>query len=37
LKRGDYQEQMAFAIVEGIKRYFAANPPLAREKLAFNR
>jgi len=37
LKRGDYQEQMALAIVEGIKRYFANNPPLAREKLALNR
>jgi N-acetylmuramoyl-L-alanine amidase len=36
LKRSDYQEQMAFAIVEGIKKYFANNPPLAREKLASN-
>jgi N-acetylmuramoyl-L-alanine amidase len=36
LKRGDYQEQMAQAIVEGIKKYFANNPPLAREKLAVN-
>jgi N-acetylmuramoyl-L-alanine amidase len=37
LKRADYQEQMALAIVEGIKKYFANNPPLAREKLALNR
>lgn len=36
LKRSDYQEQMALAIVEGIKKYFANNPPLAREKLAAN-
>ena len=37
LKLGDYQEQMAVAIAEGIKKYFANNPPLAREKLAINR
>jgi len=37
LKRGDYQEQMALAIVEGIKKYFANNPPLARERLALSR
>ncbi len=30
----DYQERMAAAIVAGIKRYFARNPPLARSKLA---
>jgi N-acetylmuramoyl-L-alanine amidase len=36
LKRSDYQDQMAQAIVQGIKRYFANNPPLAREKLALN-
>ena len=36
LKRADYQDQMALAIVEGIKKYFANNPPLAREKLAAN-
>jgi N-acetylmuramoyl-L-alanine amidase len=36
LKRGDYQDQMALAIVEGIKKFFANNPPLAREKLASN-
>jgi N-acetylmuramoyl-L-alanine amidase len=36
LKRADYQDQMALAIVEGIKKFFANNPPLAREKLASN-
>ena len=29
-----YQEKMAAAIVTGIKRYLAQNPPLARSKLA---
>jgi len=32
----DYQDKMASAIVSGIKRYFAKNPPLARSKLASN-
>jgi hypothetical protein len=27
---------MAQAIVEGIRKYFAANPPVARSKLAQN-
>jgi N-acetylmuramoyl-L-alanine amidase len=31
-----YQDQMASAIVSGIKRYFDRNPPLARNKLAQN-
>jgi N-acetylmuramoyl-L-alanine amidase len=31
-----YQDQMARAIVDGIKRYFEKNPPLARNKLAQN-
>jgi N-acetylmuramoyl-L-alanine amidase len=30
----DYQEKMASAIVDGIKRYFDKNPPLARNKVA---
>ena len=30
-----YQDQMAEAILRGIKRYFAKNPPLAKSKLAF--
>lgn len=29
-----YQEKMASAIVDGIKRYFDKNPPLARNKVA---
>jgi N-acetylmuramoyl-L-alanine amidase len=28
-----YQQQMAVAIVNGIKRYFKANPPLARTRM----
>ncbi|MBI2311294.1 MAG: N-acetylmuramoyl-L-alanine amidase [Betaproteobacteria bacterium] len=31
-----YQDKMARAILEGIKRYFATNPPLARSKVARN-
>ena len=34
LNDDDYQERMADAIISGIKRYFAKNPPLARNKLA---
>ena len=30
----DYQDQMAEAILKGIRRYFAKNPPLAKSKLA---
>jgi N-acetylmuramoyl-L-alanine amidase len=30
----DYQDRMAEAILRGIKRYFAKNPPLAKSKLA---
>jgi N-acetylmuramoyl-L-alanine amidase len=29
----DYQDQMADAILRGIKRYFAKNPPLAKSRL----
>ena len=36
LKDSAYQEKMAAAIVSGIKRYFAKNPPLARDRLAQN-
>ena len=36
LKDSGYQEKMASAILGGIKRYLAANPPLARNKLATN-
>jgi N-acetylmuramoyl-L-alanine amidase len=34
LKDSAYQEQMAGAILGGIKRYLASNPPLARSKVA---
>lgn len=30
----DYQERMAEAILKGLRRYFAKNPPLAKSKLA---
>jgi N-acetylmuramoyl-L-alanine amidase len=36
LKSTAYQEQMADAILAGIKRYFAQNPPLARSRVAVN-
>ncbi len=29
-----YQDRMAEAIVRGLKRYFAKNPPMAKSKLA---
>jgi N-acetylmuramoyl-L-alanine amidase len=32
LKSDDYQEQLADALMQGIRRYFAANPPLARNR-----
>lgn len=32
LKSEDYQEQLADALMQGIRRYFAANPPLARNR-----
>ena len=32
----DYQDKMAAAIVSGIKRYFANNPPLSKPRLAKN-
>jgi N-acetylmuramoyl-L-alanine amidase len=33
LKDDDYQEQLANAITKGIKRYFAANPPMAKSRM----
>jgi N-acetylmuramoyl-L-alanine amidase len=36
LKDSGYQEKMANAILGGIKRYLAQNPPLARSRLAGN-
>jgi N-acetylmuramoyl-L-alanine amidase len=32
LRSDDYQEQLADAVMRGIKRYFARNPPLARNR-----
>lgn len=34
LTDNEYQDQMAEAILRGIKRYFAKNPPLAKSKIA---
>lgn len=34
LKDEEYQTKMANAILSGIKRYFSANPPLAKSKMA---
>jgi N-acetylmuramoyl-L-alanine amidase len=36
LKDEAYQDKMAAAILSGIKRYFAQNPPLARARIAAN-
>lgn len=36
LKDERYQDRMAQAILVGVRKYFAANPPLARSKLAQN-
>lgn len=33
LKDEDYQEQMAQALLAGIRRYFRANPPLAKSRM----
>ena len=30
LRDADYQERLADGVMQGIKKYFAANPPLAR-------
>lgn len=32
LRSGNYQQQLADALVRGIERYFARNPPLARSR-----
>lgn len=36
LRSSTYQDQMADAILSGIRRYFAQNPPLARARIAKN-
>jgi N-acetylmuramoyl-L-alanine amidase len=32
LKDNDYQDQLADAVVKGIRHYFAKNPPLAKSR-----
>ena len=34
LRSDDYQEKLADALLKGIVKYFAANPPLARKTVA---
>ena len=36
LVRPEYQEKLAGAILQGVRKYFAKNPPLARDKVAVN-
>ena len=36
LGRPEYQEKLAGAILQGVRKYFAKNPPLARDKVAIN-
>ena len=36
LKDAGYQDRLAAAILGGLKRYLAQNPPLARNKVAAN-
>ena len=36
LKSDSYQDKMADAVFQGIKRYFSKNPPLARDRMASN-
>ena len=36
LAKPEYQEKLARAILLGVRKYFARNPPLARDKLAVN-
>ena len=36
LCKPEYQEQLAAAMLQGIRKYFARNPPLTRDKIAVN-
>jgi N-acetylmuramoyl-L-alanine amidase len=36
LGKPEYQEKLAGAILQGVRKYFAKNPPLARDKVAVN-
>ena len=37
LSKPEYQQQLAAAMLQGIRKYFAQNPPLTRDKVAVNR
>jgi N-acetylmuramoyl-L-alanine amidase len=37
LKSESYQAKLADALLQGIKRYFARNPPLSRDRMVLNR
>ena len=37
LRSDAYQNKMADAVLQGIKRYFSKNPPLARDRFVLNR
>lgn len=37
LKSESYQAKLADALLQGIKRYFARNPPLSRDRMVMNR
>jgi N-acetylmuramoyl-L-alanine amidase len=36
LSKPEYQQQLAAAMLQGIRKYFAQNPPLTRDKVAVN-
>jgi N-acetylmuramoyl-L-alanine amidase len=36
LRKVDYQDQLASAMLQGIRKHFARYPPAAREKVATN-
>jgi len=36
LSKPDYQQRLATAILQGIRKYFAQNPPFTRDKVAVN-
>lgn len=36
LSKPDYQQRLAAAMLQGIRKYFAQNPPLTRDKVAVN-
>jgi len=36
LRKIEYQDQLAVAMLQGIRKHFARYPPIAREKIAAN-